>query len=216
MFNGLLYKLTIFQLKIKDSFGSIILNKLSIYFFIDKSYLPDYIPPVFSSLSYKAGDRWPRPFFWFFTERGWFNWFVQPLKMVSSALLWLQRGVPTMAGFATRSWSNAMAAIGPLSFLPNGTAQLVLILRWNGKPVIATLHRMLSRLLLPQKRRLIRSRPPKEVKGNIAYDLQVNPAHCRAGFFYQLPFPIRIAGLFPVPPDFYKFFSLDNFPSKTV
>jgi len=68
MFNGLLYKLTIFQLKIKGSFGSIILNNMSIYFFIDKSYLPDYIPidksylpdyipPVFSSLSYKAGDR---------------------------------------------------------------------------------------------------------------------------------------------------------------
>lgn len=70
MFIGLLYKLTIFQLKIKGSFGSIILNNLSIYFFIDKSYLPDYIPPVFPVSLIRPGIDDPGLFFDFLPKGG--------------------------------------------------------------------------------------------------------------------------------------------------
>jgi hypothetical protein len=116
-----------------------------------------------------------------------------------------------MVGFATRSLSSVMDAIAVLNFLQNGTALHVRTLCRSGKPEIATLLLMLLKLLLLQRQRSIPLKHPKEETGNVASDLQLNPAHLKSGVFFTPQAQAVLLTSFSSLPIF-KFFSLDNFP----
>jgi len=201
--------------ELRTYFWQFIYNKKKVKFFIDNLYPSDYISPVFLRPVYlRPGTNNSRPFFNFFFKRGWLQWFVQRLEKVLSALLWRHRVVLTMAEFAMRSWSSVKAAIVPLNIIPNGTARHAPILHWNGKPEIATLLHMSQGLLQYQKRRLIRSKHPREVTSNVAFDLQINPALLKErGFFIKHPFRFMWPAL-PHPPDFSSNISLTSFVPK--
>ena len=100
-----------------------------------------------------------------------------------------------------------MAAIEALSFHPNGIAQHALILRLNGKPGTVILLRMLPEPPLNQMENLIRSKRPREETGNVAFNLQMNPARSGSGVFIYAKFGSIIA-CSSHPPDFSSSFHL--------
>ena len=77
-----------------------------------------------------------------------------------------------------------MGAIEAPSFHPNGIARHVQILQLNGKPGTAILLHMLPGPPLNQMENLIRSKRPREETGNVAFNLQMNPACSGSGVLY--------------------------------
>ena len=100
-----------------------------------------------------------------------------------------------------------MVVIEALSSHPNGIAQHVLNLRLNGKLGTAILLHMLPEPPLNQMGNLIRSKRPREETGNVAFNLQMNPARSGSGvFIFKKLWPILVCSSHL--PDFSSSFHL--------
>ena len=137
----------------------------------------DYIPPTLN-FRFWPGLITSRLFLYkkFTLSRGWFQWFVQPLKKARSARLCLPMGVPTTAGFAIRSSSNATVATADRNFHPAGIAPHVRSHQWSGKTATVTWPLMWAQQLPLPRPRSIRSKLLKELADKPACDQSVNPA----------------------------------------